>query len=393
MNLIENINYTSILKYGLIDHNGFQAALKKYFADGCQSAELSVNVKEVETLFSYDHTVVLDPLGGLCLLYLTVAAEEKGCFFLLDKTVVLKPDVFYSVISLYGNCSYKLGYLHAGRRSALSNPVEGPIGMSSKINILKIHTLFYQEKEKGFAFKGEAHDFLELTYVDKGKMYTAIDDQTILMEQGDVIFYNQNQFHTQWCDSDQSVSFLTLTFDMNMAPAVLFGRSLAADNEMRALLQKIIFEKENNSLYSEDLILCYLKEFIIKLARNLLLEKTIVQQDSEIRTRIDDTIIEKCMNFIEKNIENKISVPDVARSIPISPSYLTLIFRKKTGATVIDYINNFRLEKSKELINTTNLNFSQISEKLGYSSIHYFSRQFKMKYGISPSEYSRAIKR
>ncbi|MDF2985687.1 MAG: hypothetical protein K0R50_1197 [Eubacterium sp.] len=393
MNLIENINYTSILKYGLIEHDGFQDALKKYSGDGGLTAEYSVNVKEVETLYSYDHAVVLDPLSGLCLLYLTGSAEENGCFYLLDKTVVINPDIFFNVISLYGNCSYKLGYLHPGRSVRLPIPAEGPLGMSSKINIIKIHTLFYQEKEKGFAFKGEAHDFLELTYIDKGKMYTEIDNKTILLEQGDVIFYNLNQFHTQWCDSNQSVSFITLTFDMDIDPAVLFGRSHAVDNEIKALLQKIIFEKENNSLYSEDLILCYLKEFIIKLVRNLLLEKTIVQQDSEVRTRIDDTIIEKCIDFIEKNIENKISVPEVARSIPISPSYLTLIFRKKTGVTVVDYINNFRLEKSKELINTSSLNFSQISEKLGYSSIHYFSRQFKLKYGISPSEYSRAIKR
>ncbi len=394
MNLIENINYTSFIKFGSIEHEGFQAAV-----DGLETGadtpglRYNVNYKSVESLLCYENKVVLDIVSGVSLLYLTDWTENEGSFFLLDKTVVLNPGVLFNVISLYGSCCYQLWSAGPGKAVGMPSPVAGPLGLSSSINISQIHTLFYQEKEKGFTFKGETHDFLELTYVDKGKMYTLIDHRTILLEQGEAVFYNRNQYHSQWSDEDTSVSFITVTFDMDAADPVLFDKSHGVDNEMKILLQKIIDEKESNSLYSEDLILCYLKEFIIKLVRNLRLERAITQQDNDIRTRIDDTIVKKCIDFIEKNIESKITVPEVARSIPISPSYLSLIFRKKTGMTVVDYINNFRLEESKVLIKTSNLNFSQISEKLGYASVHYFSRQFKGKYGISPSEYAKSIRR
>ncbi len=397
MNLIENINYTSILKYGTIVYDGFDNAIIDIENCGCQSEysvhEITVNIKDIYSLFKHDSKVVTDIVSGLALLYLTGSPEESGCFYLLDKPIVLNPGVYYNIISLYGSCCCRLGYSDSGKKVELQAPIEGPLGMSSKINISKIHTLFYQEKEKGFSFKGEVHDFLELTYIDKGKMYTSIDGSTIQVEQGEVVFYDRNQFHSQWSDNDQTVSFITLTFDIDLMDSILFNKSHAVDNDMKALLQKIISEKENNSLYSEDLILCYLKEFIVKLVRNLLLEKVITQQDSDIRNRIDNTIIDKCLDFIDKHIETRVSVPDVARNIPISPSYLSSIFKKKMGITVIDYINNLRLEKSKDLINTSSLNFSQISERLGYSSIHYFSRQFKLKYGISPSEYARSIRR
>ena len=392
--MIENINYTSFLKYGSIEHAGFSFAVNQQ-KNGVNYifSEFTINLKEVNSLLTYTDNVVLDIVSGVALLYITHSVGEDGYFFLLDKTVIINPNLFFNVVSLYGSCCYQLGYLLPGYIVETPVSIVGPLGLFSNISISKIHTLFYQEKEKGFVFKGESHDFWELTYIDKGKMYTKVDDTTLMLEQGEAIFYSSSQYHSQWCDDDLSVSFITITFDMNMDASILSSKIHYVDNEMKTLLEKILVEKENNSLYSEDLILCYLKEFVIKLVRNSRLEKAIIQQDSNIKTRIDDTIINKCTDFIGKNIENKITVPDVARSIPISPSYLSSIFRKKLNMTVVDYINNFRLEKSKVLIKTSNLNFTQISDKLGYNSVHYFSRQFKSKYGISPSAYAKSIKR
>lgn len=393
MNYIENINYTSFLKFGSIEHKGFQYAIKNQInSDSYLCSKHTLNMKEVNNLYTYDSNFVIDIVSGVALLYLTVSPDVAGNFFLLDKTVVINPGIYFNVTSLYGNCCYQLGALSRSTTVQSPFPIVGPLGLSSNINISKIHTLFYQEKEKGFAFKGEAHDFWELTYIDKGKMYTKVDDNILLLEQGEAIFYSCGQYHSQWCDENLSVSFITITFDMDMDDSSLSGRSHFVDLEMKTLLGKIINEKENNSIYSEDLILCYLKEFVIKLVRNSRLEKAITQQDNVIKTRIDDTIIKKCVDFIESNIENKLTVPDVARSIPISPSYLSAIFRKKMNMTVVDYINNYRLEKSKDLIKTSSLNFTQISDKLGYNSVHYFSSQFKNKYGISPSEYAKSIK-
>ncbi len=51
-----------------------------------------------------------------------------------------------------------------------------------------------------------------------------------------------------------------------------------------------------------------------------------------------------------------------------------------------------KIDAAKQLIRTEQMNFTQISEKLGYSSIHYFSRQFKKVTGMTPSEYASSIK-
>jgi AraC-like DNA-binding protein len=59
--------------------------------------------------------------------------------------------------------------------------------------------------------------------------------------------------------------------------------------------------------------------------------------------------------------------------------------------TIVDYINKYRLEQSKHLLMESNYNITQIADMLGFTSIHYFSRQFKSHFGISPSEYIKTI--
>ena len=58
----------------------------------------------------------------------------------------------------------------------------------------------------------------------------------------------------------------------------------------------------------------------------------------------------------------------------------------------MEYFFRLKVEAAKEMIRMSQLNFTQISERLGYSSIHYFSRQFKKTTGMTPSEYASSIK-
>ena len=67
------------------------------------------------------------------------------------------------------------------------------------------------------------------------------------------------------------------------------------------------------------------------------------------------------------------------------------LFRKNMNNTAKNYINELKLSKSKELIRNSTHTPSEISEMLGFSSIHYFSKKFKLYFNISPTEYSKSI--
>ena len=76
----------------------------------------------------------------------------------------------------------------------------------------------------------------------------------------------------------------------------------------------------------------------------------------------------------------------------VGRAQLLKLFKDENGCGVIDYFSHLKIETAKKMIREESGNFSQISDYLGYSSIHYFSRQFKKFTGMTPSEYASSIK-
>lgn len=101
--------------------------------------------------------------------------------------------------------------------------------------------------------------------------------------------------------------------------------------------------------------------------------------------------IRKCMEYIGENYALNISQEDVAKAVEISSSYLSMIFKQETGINFVAYLNEFRIEKAKELLKGTNLKIYEIAEKVGFASPYYFSRVFKDLTGCSCKEYRDQI--
>jgi len=79
-----------------------------------------------------------------------------------------------------------------------------------------------------------------------------------------------------------------------------------------------------------------------------------------------------------------------AGRVHLSPSYLSDLLKKETGFTAKDHINNFIVEKAKDMLLSGEEPISGIAYKLGFNYPHYFARLFKAKTGMSPQEYRRA---
>ena len=75
----------------------------------------------------------------------------------------------------------------------------------------------------------------------------------------------------------------------------------------------------------------------------------------------------------------------------MSTSKLKLIFRTIAGTGPLNYFNILKIEESKKLIKETEYNITQVSNKLGFNSVHYFSRLFKKITGVSPTEYEKTV--
>jgi AraC-like DNA-binding protein len=98
---------------------------------------------------------------------------------------------------------------------------------------------------------------------------------------------------------------------------------------------------------------------------------------------------ELAKDYLDENFMRDMNITDVADHLNISYSYLSKIFRAKTGITLTDYLNNARIEKSKEYLANTFLNLNEISEKVGYNNVQSYQRFFKKYENITPGDYRK----
>jgi two-component system, response regulator YesN len=104
-------------------------------------------------------------------------------------------------------------------------------------------------------------------------------------------------------------------------------------------------------------------------------------------------MIRKTREFIRANYKKKIRLIDISKAIYLSPYYLSHIFKKETGSTLLEYLTKVRIEEAKRLLESTTWNTTRISFEVGYSDQSYFCKVFKKSEGISASDYKKRMKR
>jgi two-component system response regulator YesN len=92
---------------------------------------------------------------------------------------------------------------------------------------------------------------------------------------------------------------------------------------------------------------------------------------------------------MQRNFQNNLTEDFLASLFYLNRSYLSQIFRKRTGMKFVDYLNQLRIEKAKELLTSTDLKMYQIAKRVGYDNPKYFFRIFKKKTGLTPEQYRK----
>ena len=331
----------------------------------------------------------LNCAGGMTVLSVSRDGENYQQFY-LDKLVCIKPGVLFSLTALQGESatylSAKLDPEEVGFRDSDNLKVE------HKVRVSGLYTFFYHEKEPGFLFSGESHPMPELTYVDQGSLHSVADGQDQLLKQGDIVLYAPNQWHMQYADMDVAPQYVTLTFDLDggsLEP--LYNRTFTAPRQVLQLLRQMLREQEQMDKFSNDMIIAQLNMLLLELLRECESPSgTKLQTTNAIHS--ENEIIRKAQQYISSHIREKLSVPLVARQVDVSPSYLTALFHKNLQISPGEYIRRIKLQESKQMIRENNLNFTEIAAALQYSTVHHFSRQFKEKFGITPTEYAKSVR-
>ena len=323
---------------------------------------------------------------------LSVSLDQKSFqHYYLDKGVSVRAGVYFSLSPFRQNAfAVSLSAQLLPRRTENAQPDQN-FRFSTQVRVMELYTFFYHEKERGFVFPGEAHPMLELTYVDQGTLHSVVDGQETVLEQGELMIYGPNQWHMQYADVDVAPRYVTFSFDLETTELdLLINRKFKIPQRSAFLLQQLLHEQDRMDKYSSDLINSLLTQFLISLLRSTEDVDTRLKASNSVHS--ENEIIRRAQQYVSAHIREKLSVPTVARMVDVSPSYLTALFHKNLQISPGEYIRRIKLQESKQMIRENSMNFSEIASALQYSTVHHFSRQFKDKFGITPTEYAKSVR-
>ena len=383
--MIRNLNQVTFQGFGTVPPERSQGT-KQFDKNAASAWKLS----ETESVLCCAKTETWVTCStGMSVLSVSLDGEKFQQYY-LDKPVCIKPGVRFCLSPFMGEAA---ALVYAKEEpEQLGNWTADNLRVEHQLRVESIYTFFYHEKEQGFLFPGEAHPMLELTYVDQGAMHSVVEGQDLLLKQGDLVVYGPNQWHMQYSDIGVAPRYVTISFEVSgteLAP--LLNRKFTAPQSVVAALQNMLREQERMDTFSNDIILSQLNMMLLLLLREAAAPKGGKLQTSN-AIHSENEIIRQAQQYISSHIREKLSVPLVARQVDVSPSYLTALFHKNLQISPGEYIRRIKLQESKQMIRENNLNFTEIAAELQYSTVHHFSRQFKEKFGITPTEYAKSVR-
>jgi iron complex transport system substrate-binding protein len=102
--------------------------------------------------------------------------------------------------------------------------------------------------------------------------------------------------------------------------------------------------------------------------------------------------VERVAAFIDEHYAARLTLDGLAAHGGVSPYYLTALFRRYTGRSVMAYLGDVRHREARSLLRNTDLGVAEVARGVGYEDPYYFSRAFRAREGCPPSVYRREFK-
>lgn len=265
-------------------------------------------------------------------------------------------------------------------------------------------TVFYVSKVK-MTTDGvyHDHDFAELAYILSGRGGYLIDGVEYSVEAGDLVICNPGVKHTHIITNpkEPTIEFISGFTDFhfkNMAPnsiefpdgGCIMHTSAALRQELSMHCHTMIAEKESCLAGKYFMFKTHLMQMLLKVMRELVAETSPGQTGCTFESYNKSYAVNRIINYLNENYEQKISLEQIARNMYLSPVYISKIFKEETGESPINYLIKIRLEKARDiLLSGHGSSIKGIANRVGYEDVYHFSKLFKKYYGISPLYYKK----
>lgn len=243
----------------------------------------------------------------------------------------------------------------------------------------------------------ESYPFWQLFYVSRGEMSIERNGKRETVHAGEVVFRPPGEVSTMYYPEGCELYMSLIDFITSDEEMKTFGNApIALDGRERQLLSELI--REAAAFYKEtpteplwqELISSGLESFLTRLYGRLSGVFSSEGDGSKASTRksISETV-DRINLILEERRFSTITVDELASILGESPNVLMKRYRREMHESIIEHFLELKLQSAIQLMLSSDMNFTEIAELLSFSSVNYFSKFFKKRTGLTPTEYSK----
>ena len=272
-------------------------------------------------------------------------------------------------------------------------------------DIVKIRVIDYCIADRPFIHADRVLDFNVFIYIvsghmriwENGKEYFVGEKHALFLKKG-LHHYGESEipggttwYYIHFHDAQESKNYRMLS---DYDPQLLSGEFSEEDYNQYVKLPKLIkvetpklIERKLENLVQlskspGELRMAYLSYGAMDLFFELF-----NQERSRLVLDKANVITRRIISYLEGNLTRKLSSGEISSHISMNYNYISSLFKKKTSMSIQEYHMKIRMNEAAGLLRSSNMNISEVSDRLGFSDPLYFSHVFRKVIGYSPSEY------
>ncbi|MBQ8551701.1 MAG: helix-turn-helix transcriptional regulator [Clostridia bacterium] len=275
------------------------------------------------------------------------------------------------------------------------------------LNVTGIANLHYFEFTPQYQTIEDHHNFFELVYVDKGAITVDAENYSGMLSDNQLLIHRPNEVHSLTCLEGVAPNVIIIGFECDSTALNIFSSApVTLKPSQKKMLADLL--KEGMSVYAPPYNMPYTKRMhkrdvipfgadqLLKIKLEMfliLLLRGASRVDSPAAEAAPETGgIAGVHRYVCEHYNQKITLEQLCLLFGTNKTTLCDEFRVAYGDTIFNYINHLRVKEAKALMREGKYLITDISARVGFSSIHYFCRVFKRIVGQPPKDYMNSIK-
>lgn len=233
-------------------------------------------------------------------------------------------------------------------------------------------------------------DYSKFYYICGGEGWLKIGDREYYPEPGELILMpegvkqsysciSERPFLKYWCHFSAKVGEINLFRILELSHVCIPQNPAVVEMLFKGITESAKSDAVYAPLLVRGKLLQLFSEYIMSLDLNEISYKNLGSARK----------LTAVLDYIAANIEHNITVHELAEIAYMHPNYFMRIFKQQIGVPPIQYITRQKIDKAKDLLNTTSGSVSEIAAQLGFGDLFYFSKQFKKHAGLTPTEFRK----